>query len=137
MKTNRRISDCTFLAVLLAVTVGFFIVAPHASAHARMVKSNPARNAELAKAPEQIEMWYNELLESGFNTVEIYPAKELESAKHSNLVHEKPRVDPDDHTHLVLKIDPLPPGEYVVDWRVLSRDGHSAPGRFTFKILSR
>jgi methionine-rich copper-binding protein CopC len=112
-------------------------VAPDASAHARMIKSSPAKGAEVAKPPERLEIWYNELLENGFNTVEVYPARELEAAKHSNLVQEKPTVDPQDHTHLMLKMNPLPPGEYVVDWRVLSRDGHSAPGRFTFKIVPR
>ncbi len=129
-----RISPAGALPAIAAAFALLLAASPNAFAHARMVKSNPAKGAELAKAPERLEMWYNELLEDGFNSVEVYPAKELESAKHSNLVHEKPTVDPKDHTHLILKIDALPPGEYVVDWRVLSRDGHSAPGRFTLKI---
>ncbi len=115
------------LALLLAL-------APRAEAHAHLVKSTPAKAAELSTAPAQIDLWFNELLEEGFNTVEVYPASELTAEKHSNLTEGKVVVDAKDHTHLTVKLAALKPGDYVVDWRVLSRDGHSAPGRITFTI---
>lgn len=31
---------------------------------------------------------------------------------------------------------PLPAGDYVAAWRVLSRDGHTAPGRLTFRVVA-
>jgi methionine-rich copper-binding protein CopC len=46
-------------------------------------------------------------------------------------------VDPKDRTHLMVKVGALKPGDYVVDWRVLSRDGHSAPGRITFTVKGK
>src|SRR5579862_2000529 len=100
-------------------------LAPNAEAHARMVKSTPAKDGELTEAPAQIDLWFNELLEDGFNTIEVYPYSELDDAKHSNHVEGKVTVDPKDRTHLTVKLGALPPGKYVVDWRVLSRDGHS------------
>jgi methionine-rich copper-binding protein CopC len=112
-------------------------LAPAAQAHARLLRSSPAKNAELAQAPGQIELWFNELLDEGFNSIAIFPAKELAAAKRTNLAKEKPIVDARDRTHLTLKVEPLAPGDYVLEWRVLSRDGHSAPGRFTFRILAR
>ena len=118
-----------FLAIILSLAL-----APNAHAHARMVKSNPAKNATLSAAPDQIDLSFNELLEEGFNTIEVFNSAELTAAKHTNLAKGKPAVDPNDKTHLSVKLEPLPPGEYVVEWRVLSRDGHSAPGRITFRI---
>lgn len=94
----------------------------------------PENKAGLDSSPVAIELWFNELLEGGFNTIEIFPAQELKEKKHTNLAKEKPAVDAKDNTHLVLRVPTLAPGEYVVEWRVLSRDGHSAPGRLTFRV---
>ena len=109
-------------------------LAPEAHAHARMIKSSPAKDATLSASPDQLDLWFNELLEEGFNTIEVFSASELTAAKHTNLAKGKPAVDPADKTHLSVKLEPLPPGEYVVEWRVLSRDGHSAPGRIMFRV---
>ena|ERR1700677_2238548 len=111
-----------------------FASAPAAHAHARMLKSIPAKDAELTVAPAQLELWFNELLEDGFNTIEVYPYAELDAPKHGNLAQGKAAVDAKDRTHLTVKLGALAPGKYVVDWRVLSRDGHFAPGRITFVI---
>lgn len=118
-----------FLFVLLMLAA-----APAAHAHARLVKSSPAKGAEIAVAPTQLDLWFNELLEDGFNTVEVFPAADLAAAKRSNLAEGKVTVDPKDRTHLWVQLGKLAPGDYVVEWRVLSRDGHSAPGRITFSV---
>ncbi len=117
--------------------LAFILVAVHppsASAHARMIRSSPERNAQIAVAPEQIDLWFNELLDEGFNSVDVFPTSELSAKTHTNLAKGDPKVDPKDHTHLCAKVRDLPPGDYVVDWRVLSRDGHSAPGRLFFHL---
>ena len=112
--------------------------APTTWAHARLLRAEPAKGAEVFPAPGQIDLWFNELLEDGFNTLAVFPATELASTeKHSNLVKDKPLVDPKDRTHLTVKLPLLPPGEYIVEWRVLSRDGHSAQGRSTFRVREK
>ena len=123
----------------VAITTFLFCLAlvPEAGAHARLVRSVPAKGAELSASPDRIEMWFNELLDDGFNTVLVFPAAELASKLRTNLVREKPVVDPKDRTHLIVKLPALPADEYVVEWRVLSRDGHSAPGRFTFRVVGK
>ncbi len=126
-----------FPRIALAVFLFGLALVPHAEAHARLVRSLPVKGAELTAAPDRIEMWFNELLDDGFNTVVVFSAAELDSKKHTNLAREKPVVDSKDKTHLSLRLPPLPAGEYVVEWRVLSRDGHSAPGRFTFRISTK
>lgn len=116
-----------------------FLMALEASsfAHARLVRSTPAKGEALARPPEQIELWFNELLDEGFNSLEIFAVSEAAGTKRANLAKGKPAVNRRDRTHLISKTEPLAPGEYVVEWRVLSRDGHSAPGRFTFRISDR
>jgi len=134
MKTFQKNWHGMGVAAFLFAIILQFALAPNASAHARMIKSTPAKGAELSKSPKQVDLWFNELLEDGFNTLEVFPASELTATKRSNLAIGKPAVDPADRTHLSVKLSALSPGDYVVEWRVLSRDGHSAPGRLTFRV---
>jgi methionine-rich copper-binding protein CopC len=121
------------IALLLAFTI--LLAAPkEALAHARLLKSSP-KDGETVKAPGHIDMWFSELLDGGgFNSIVVFSAAELKSKTHTNLGEGEAKVDAGDRTHLTVNLKTLAPGEYIVDWRVLSLDGHSAPGRFKFKI---
>jgi methionine-rich copper-binding protein CopC len=131
MKTN--IESFRLLAIALVV---LSFIAPSSWAHARLTRSVPENKATLPQSPQKIELWFNELLEEGaFNTLQVFPARELKEKKHTNLAKE-PLVDKQDKTHLIVTLPELPAGDYVAEWRVLSRDGHSAPGRITFHISS-
>jgi methionine-rich copper-binding protein CopC len=130
----RAFSRCSAATIVFLLLLG---LAPVSWAHARLIRSEPAKDAEISPAPNQLNLWFNELLEDGFNFVMVFPASQLAAKERTNLVHDKPRVDPADRTRLSVKLGPLPPGEYVVEWRVLSRDGHSAPGRFMFRVRAR
>jgi copper resistance protein C len=135
MKTTLISKESLFAkAVLIFVLTVSLWTAPNALAHARVVRSNPAKKAEISVAPASVDLWFNELLDEGFNSLEVYVASELGAEHHTNLALDKPTVDSKDRTHVSVKLPPLQPGEYVVEWRVLSRDGHSAPGRYTFRI---
>ena len=105
-----------------------------ALAHARLVRSIPASHAEVTAPPERIELWFSELLEDGFNSVTIVPAAQLAAPGRASLTRGVPTVDHDDRAHLVVSVPRLVFGSYVVEWRVLSRDGHSATGSFAFQI---
>ena len=123
---------CRF-GILLVVILGLAL--PEAAlAHARLERSSP-KTDELLQSPQKIELWFSELLDAKFNSIAVFPASELNAKTRANLTREDAKVDPNDRTHLSAAIKPLPPGEYMVEWRVLSLDGHSAPGRFTFRVL--
>lgn len=107
-----------------------------ALAHARVVCSVPAKHAQLQAPPARVELWFNELLDDHFNAVEVFPAAELKSKTRTQLTRGQPTVDPNDRTHVTVELQPLAPGEYVVEYRVLSRDSHTAPGRFTFRVVA-
>ena len=105
-------------------------------AHSRLLRSAPREKAELSAPPKQIELWFDELLDRAFNRVEVFPAAELRSKNRPNLTVGQPKLDPEDRTHLIANLAPLSPGDYMVEWQVLSRDGHSVRGRFAFRILA-
>jgi methionine-rich copper-binding protein CopC len=126
------------LRSLLAFALLGGVLSPSAWAHARLLRSEPAKDAELASAPDHVNLWFSELLEDGgFNVVTVYAASELGAAKKHDLTADKPHVDPKDRTRLTVKVTALPPGDYIVEWRVLSSDGHSAPGRINFRVRAR
>ena len=124
------------LVALAAVVVASMLLAgPHAArAHARLVRSSPANQATLATPPERVELWFSELLEDGFNSVAVVRAAELTAKPRTNLAQGAPTVDRDNRTHMTIPVQRLGPGHYAVEWRVLSRDGHTATGRFTFRV---
>ena len=136
----RQRLDWPRLALAALVVLHVFLAGPRAAlAHARLVRSTPANQARLAAPPEQVELWFSELLEDGFNSVEVVQAAELTATPRTNLARDAlargaPVVDRDDRTHMTVPVQELGPGDYVVEWRVLSRDGHSAAGRFTFRV---
>ncbi|HEX4343047.1 MAG TPA: copper resistance CopC family protein [Verrucomicrobiae bacterium] len=121
--------------VMVVILILSVFGANSAFAHAQLTKSSPENKASLKESPTNVDLWFNELLDDGFNTVEVYSASELNAKQHTSLVTGEPKVDSASHNHLVVTLKALKPGDYIVDYRVLSRDGHTAPGRITFTIL--
>jgi methionine-rich copper-binding protein CopC len=108
-----------------------------ALAHARLMRSQPAKDARLTTTPATVELWFNELLDHGFNGIEVFAAAEKKSKHRTNLTQGDALVDAADRTHLSVSLQPLPPGQYVIEYRVLSRDGHTAPGRINFTVAAQ
>lgn len=123
------------LATVLATVVALAWCATDAHAHARLERSAPAAGAVLATAPTTIELWFNELLDDEFNEVLVFrAAPDGAPADATNLATAKPTVDDADRTHLSTPVAALASGPYVIQWKVLSRDGHSARGRVLFRV---
>lgn len=124
-----------FLASAALLLALWLLACPAAAlAHARLIRSMPASQARMATPPDRVELWFSELLEDGFNSVEVVPVGELAVKPRNHPAYGIPALDRLDRTHLVLALEHLGSGEYAVEWRVLSRDGHSSTGRFTFSV---
>lgn len=97
-------------------------------AHAYLVKSVPAQRATLYRAPAKIQLWFNERLEPRYSwfTVSAAEGKAVEAIKS--------QVDSHDAKLLFAASKPLPPGRYLVKFRVLSVDGHVVEDQFSFTI---
>ena len=116
-------------AVLMAGLMALAF-APAALAHAALVKSEPARRAELSKAPSQVRLWFNEKIEPAYATIHVLRQDGVQ------VVHPPARVDKDDAKLLVLQLPQLDPGAYTVKYRVLSVDGHTVDYGYTFTVKS-
>jgi copper resistance protein C len=112
-------------AFALCVTLTFpSTVLPHAA----LIKSIPARRAQIFNAPKQIQLWFNERLEARFSSLEVIDSKG-KRVDRGNVA-----VGTDDSKRLFVGVNPLPPGQYKVRFRVLSVDGHVVEDEFPFTI---
>ena len=118
------------IAVWLVVSLSV-VLAGTADAHALLVRSNPAANAELLQSPATIELWFSEPLEPGFSSARLLAAAGQEVPIGAAL------FDSADPNHMTLPLGQLTPGIYTVAWKTLSRvDGHEWYGSFPFTVLN-
>jgi methionine-rich copper-binding protein CopC len=116
------------MAVLGTTLLTCCLLSLDAFAHARLVKSIPADDAELSAAPGAVVLTFNESPEHSFSSVDLRnPAGEIVTTP---AVREGETPD-----SLVMPLpENLPAGAYTVQYRVLSVDGHVVEGRFGFRI---
>jgi len=97
-------------------------------AHAYLVKSVPAQRALLFRAPAKIQLWFNERLEPRYSSLIV-------SDSQGNRVDSgTAEVGDDDPKRLSVAVKPLPPGRYIIRYRVLSVDGHIVQDQFPFTV---
>jgi methionine-rich copper-binding protein CopC len=97
-------------------------------AHAALVKAEPPRRAVLAKAPAQVQLWFNEEIESAYASLVV-----LDSSKNP-VTSVKPELASNDLKSIVLPLPELVPWKYSVKFRVLSLDGHVIQSSFDFTV---
>ncbi|HSF57652.1 MAG TPA: copper resistance CopC family protein [Candidatus Binatia bacterium] len=96
--------------------------------HAALVKSVPARRAQIFKAPAQIQLWFNEKLEARFSSLTVTDSSG-KRVDQGNVA-----VGTDDPKRLSVAVHPLPLGLYRIKFRVLSVDGHVVEDEFPFTV---
>ncbi|HST89502.1 MAG TPA: copper resistance protein CopC [Ktedonobacterales bacterium] len=102
---------------------------PVASAHAVLVRSDPADHAVLQAPPSSVHLWFSEEINPLTSRVVVVdPANRQVDRGDSHR-------DAGDNTELEASLPLLPAGTYVVVWRTQSAvDGHVAGGSFLFQI---
>ena len=121
--------------LLRAAAVCWLLAAPAiAHAHARLVASHPGDHALLSASPKSIDLWFQEILDDEFNGIAVLPER-APGGEAVDFAAGQATVDPYDRTHLSVPVKRLARGVYVVQWKVLSRDGHTARGRFSFRVI--
>ena len=113
------------LATLLLSVVG----ALPASAHSTLLSQTPEDGAELDEVPEAVVLTFNEdITDLGSDIVITGPDGEDASGDDTT-------IDGAEVSRPVA--DDLSAGEYSVDWRVVSADGHPISGEFTFTLTEQ
>ena len=115
------------VAVVVAVLalIGGLVAGP-ASAHSARTGASPEDGASIATAPDRVTLTFNEDLQTAYATLKVV-------GPDGNFWEKgEPVVDGRD---IWVRIDGLgPAGEYKVNFRVTSADGHPVQGQTTFTL---
>lgn len=123
------IKQITFVSTLLFLIV-MLIQANPVLAHAKLVKSDPSRKATLSASPKYIQLWFNEKIEGSYASVTV-----LDSEK-KPVTQNSPEPAAGDLKSVILNLPELEPGNYKVQYRVMSVDGHVIESNYEFSIKS-
>ena len=116
------------------------LVTPSVWAHAHLTHQYPAANAQVTAAPQAITLNFSEGVETGFSGAKItgpeITGKVVERAsKNENIKTLPAKRNEQDQKQLIVPLaDSLKPGTYIVDWHVVSVDGHKTKGHYTFSV---
>lgn len=118
---NLRHVNGVFASLLLGVAF-----AQPVMAHAELVSSvPPAVEAEVT----ELRLTFSERIELALSDVTVTAADGTEIATGDI------GLDPADEAAVVVPLEaPLAPGEYTVDWTVVSGDGHKVEGNYKINI---
>src|SRR5438067_6476660 len=120
-----------FLGFAVSLAICLTLLFPAiASAHAILLRSDPAKDSVLSIAPKQVRMWYSEALNPAFRTAGVV------KGENKRVDNRDARVSSTDQTEMDVTLQPnLPPAVYIVIWRTDSAaDGHILRGSFIFSV---
>jgi len=100
-----------------------------ALAHAHLKAASPAENAKVAASPAGLSLTFSEALEVKLSGVTLKGPDGKTVATGTAVLDTK-----DGRVMRVPLEGALPPGKYTVQWRALSKDGHSTHGSYDFTV---
>lgn len=113
------------VALLTAVVFTVLGVPPTAWAHNGLVSTSPGDGKTVATPPQSIVLTFNEpAIKTGTKVLVTGPDGEV-AAGAPQLI--------DNTVEQALRPE-LPAGEYTVEWRITSADGHPINGEFSFRV---
>lgn len=120
--TMSKLPRIAFTALILTAAA-----ASQALAHAHLKTSSPAENASVV-SPGELDLTFTEELNLKFSGVKVTDPdkKEIKLGDAALKDHDKVLAVPISGT--------LAPGDYTVDWHVLSTDGHKTSGSYMFTV---
>ena len=101
----------------------------NAQAHSNLARSEPGDGAKLSTSPNEIRIWFTELIKAGLSTIEV------RDAAGKQVDQRDLRVDEKDRNLVRLSLSPqLAPGTYHVTWSAVAQDMHVTRGNFSFRV---
>lgn len=116
------------LLILALALCGLGLGAQAADAHAWYLRSTPAADARLQRAPVEIRVSFSEPPDPRGSEIQVLAADGRRVDRGAVRATDEPNG-------LAVSVEPLPDGGYTVAWSVLSTvDGHTTKGSFVFAI---
>ena len=114
-------------ALIIALASASLLAATQASAHASLVKSDPAANATVA-APKAITLTFDEELSPAFSGFDVTMGGSMK-------MKFKTTVSKDKKTITGVPTGPLMAGAYKLNWHAAAADdGHKTTGTLAFTV---
>lgn len=116
------------LSGLAVAVVALIATAAPAAAHSDLEEASPGPGDDVAAGAASVHLLFGEgVADDDVNRVT------LATAGGDAVAVGQPSVV-DDGFGVCAATDALAPGEYVLDWRVMSEDGHPAQSRYSFEV---
>jgi methionine-rich copper-binding protein CopC len=127
-RTSQEIHMRLFTSVKHPVLAGVasLLFAGNALAHAHLVKSDPAADAQVA-APKSIALTFSEALAPAFSGIQVSKADGSKVEVSSSFPTDKKSM-------VATPVKPLAAAVYTVTWQAASGDGHKTEGKFSFTV---
>jgi methionine-rich copper-binding protein CopC len=104
------------------------LTAGSAAGHAVLQRAEPRVESKLKRSPDEVRLYFSERLEPAYSSVRVLNDRNTQVDRRDS------RVDRSDPVLLRVTLPPLPSGTYRIQWRVLSIDGDTTEGVFTFTV---
>ena len=118
-----------FIKRFQTLLLGVALVAPvTASAHAILVKSQPAKDETVNVAPKKVDLWFNDPVKNDYLALAVIDS---EGKRVDNHDAEQSLTD---GSNIHATVADLPPGTYTIRYRVVSEDSHIVTGKFQFTV---
>ena len=102
-----------------------------ATAHARLVSTEPSAGAQIQEPPDQVVLRFDEPMELAFGSISVFDGegdrRDVGGVRYLS----------GDRTAVAISLGDPRTGGYAVAWKVTSADGHPLEGSFTFRVKSR
>jgi copper transport protein len=117
-----------FAVIVACVLSGAALRGGAAEGHANYIRSNPAADARLVKAPTEVRIEFSEPPDPRGSDIQVLDT--------TGKRHDKGDVGPSgDPNGLRVSLEPIPDGGYTVAWTTTSAvDGHTTKGSFAFVV---
>jgi copper resistance protein C len=120
-------SKKTSMVAMTMIAAGLFSSA--ANAHPELQSAEPAAGAAMTTSPAQIRITFNENLIAKFSGIE------LKDQTGKMIPTGNAATDLANKKQLVVPVpEPLPPGDYKVEWHAVSDDTHRVTGSYSFSV---
>lgn len=121
MFVSRSVKSVLVIAVALLLVMFANGVA---SAHSVLLATNPVESSKVATPPSSVVLTFNEMPRGEYSDIHVLgPDQARRDSGHVQVLND---------TVTENLGGTRPAGTYVVDWRVISADGHPVSGQFSF-----
>jgi copper transport protein len=131
VSVRRALTPLLLATVALAVLAGWLAAPREASAHAILLRADPAVNGELQSSPDIVTGFFSESLDQRLSSMEVVDGTG-ERVDNGQIT-----FGPEPERMAIGIDETLDPGFYTVIWETLSSiDGHLLKGSFPFTVLN-